>query len=426
MENLFSQYPYALFFMGCFLFLIGNRNTKKTINANIIILYIIFCISSAFSVGVFWKNAIVILILMFIELEILSNTEEREKLVVRARYKVLDFIFIGIIRYKVISTFVISFFIYKANGVCVGKIWIWHIYISVMSYLFLTNIGRIYKNKFNTKNIDEIEKDYIKAIKGYKFPLGIGALKTKIELLLDIEDKTFQHRESSHTSICWECMVYKLNKDYEKVDKINAVKYFWMPYRIIFILGNIKKIIKLSYRIFRVLVQAVFSKESVRKYINRGYSTIEMQLVRTYGIISGYEHSYIRKIYELIYANMFFKSFNRKADYYHYCSTQEYLKYQIPYAYLKSVRSFIGGHIFRNIVEYYRYIREIPPKKKLKKSDETYILYKLSNEEVFIFILGLSMKIISKDILREYAGYIDKYRLNKRELYRLIKYIENN
>lgn len=426
MENLFSQYPYALFFMGCFLFLIGNKNNKKTINSNVIVLYIIFCVSSAFSVGIFWKNAIVMLILMIIELEILSNTEETERLVVRARYKIMDFCFIAIVKYKIISTFFISFLFYKSNDIFAGKTGLWLGYISVVAYLFLTNMGRIYKNKFNTKNIEEIEKDYIKAIKGYKYPLRSKKLKTKIELLLDIEDKSFKHRDSSHTSICWESLVYKLNKDYEKVDQINLVKYFWMPYRIFFIIRNIKKIIQLSYRIFRVIIQAITSKKSFKRYLNRGYSTIEMQLIRTYGIVSGYEYSYIRKIYELIYANLFFKSYRRKVNYYHYLMKYEELRYQIPYAYLKSVRSFVGKHIFKNIFEYYRYIKKIPSKKILEKNDEVYVLYKLSDEEVFIFILGLSMKSIDKNILIEYKDYIEKYKLNEKTLYRLIEYIENN
>ena len=44
MEGLFSRYPYVLFFLGCFFMLIENRNVKKNINSNIIILYIIFSI----------------------------------------------------------------------------------------------------------------------------------------------------------------------------------------------------------------------------------------------------------------------------------------------------------------------------------------------------------------------------------------------
>lgn len=426
MENLFSQYPYALLFMGCFLILIGNRNMNKTINSNIIILYIIFCISSIFLTGSYWKKAVIILVLMFIELEILSNTEEREKLVVLARYKVIDFLFTGIVKYKVVSTLCIGFLFYKANDICSGKMWLWMGYIIIISCMFLANIGRIYQNKFNTKNLDEIEKEYLKAIKGYKFPLETESLKSKIQLLLDMEDKTFQHRNSSHTSICWESLVYKLNKDYDTVDQINSIKYYWIPYRIEFVIRNMKKIIKLAYRIVRVLIQAIFSKESIKRYLNRGYSTIEMQLIRTYGIVSGYELSYIRKIYELIYANIFFKSYRRKANYYHYLMEDEILKYQIPYAYLKSVRSFVGNHIFKNIVDYYKYIKRIPNNKKINKSDEVYVLYKLSKEEIFIFILGLSRKIIDQNIFKEYSYYIEKYRLDKKVLCKLIEYIESN
>ena len=42
MENFFNQYPYALFFIGCFFLLVENKEIKKTTNSNIIVLYY-FC-----------------------------------------------------------------------------------------------------------------------------------------------------------------------------------------------------------------------------------------------------------------------------------------------------------------------------------------------------------------------------------------------
>lgn len=416
MESLFSKYPYALFFIAGFFMLIENRDIKKTINSNIVILFIIFSITSIFSVGSFWKNSLVILVLTFIELEILSTTEDRDKLIVSAKYKLQDFIFTSINKYKMLSMLLINFLFYMSNiWSDINTFW-WLIYILIISGLFLGNIGRIYKNEFNTKTLDKIEKDYINATIGYKDPRKNKNLKKKIELLLEIEDRTFEHRKSSHTILCWESLVYKLNKDYDTIDKINTINSYKIQYKLRFIRYNFKKIINLSYRIFVVLIKAIFSKQGLRRYLNRGYSTIEMQLIRTYGVVSGYEKTYIRKIYELIYANIFFKSYYRKSNYYHYLEEDEEIKYRIPYAYLNSVRTFINGKIFKNIRGYYKYIRNIPRGQKLSKGEENHIVYNLSIEEIFIFILGLSKKKINNDIMIKYSHYIEKYDLNVNKL----------
>ena len=204
------------------------------------------------------------------------------------------------------------------------------------------------------------------------------------------------------------------------------VNTFSIRYKLKYLINNFKKIIKLSYRVFVVLVKAIFSKKGLKRYLNRGYSTIEMQLIRTYGVVSGYEKTYLRKIYELIYANIFFKSYNNKTKYYHYLHNNLYLKYQIPYAYFKSVRTFINERVCKNMVEYYKYIRNFPKNRKISKNEEERIVYILSIEEIFIFILGLSMNWIDKRILEEYSYYIDKYELDVEKLTKIIDYIQQN
>ncbi len=431
MENFFNQYPYALFFIGCFFLLVENKEIKKTTNSNIIVLYIIFAITCIFSVGSYWKNSMIIMVLSFIELEILSSSEEKNILMVSAKYKLIDFCFIVVNKYKILSMMIISFLYYISNDLFRENIYLWIIYNFLISCLFLSNIGRIYKNKFNVKDIDEIEKEYYKATKRYIFPTEFGtrtqkALKKKIDMLLEIEDRTFKHRKSSYNIICWESLVYKLNKDYNRVDKIHSVNYFYIKYKFEYILKNLNKILQLAYRIFVVSIKALFSKKGLKRYLNRGYSTIEMQLIRTIGINSGYEETYIRKIYELIYSNVFFKSYERKRNYYHYLKNDEYWKYKIPYAYFKLVRTFINGLVFTNICEYYKYIRNMPQNRKISEVEKERIIYILCPEEIFIFILGLSKKYIDYNILTDYAYYINKYNLNIDKLKKIIDYIGNN
>ena len=420
MESLFSKYPYALLFLGCFFMLIENRSIKKNINSNIIILYIIFSISSIFTVGEYWKNSIILLVLCFSEIEILSISEELEQLLVFARYKLLDFAFKMINKYNIVQVLIINALFYAYDRiVTINNPILWIGYVFIISCMLLYEFGKIYENKFNVKELDKIEELYLKSTIGYIFPSNIGnkkqkLLKKKIDLLLEIEDKTFEYRKSSHSFLCWETLVYKLNKDYNAVDKMNIFESFRYRYKILYIINNISKITKLIKNIISLFFKALISKKSFTEYINRGYSTIEMQLIRTYGIISGYEYVYTRKIYELIYSNIFFKSYFRKTKYYHYLRADDYLKYQIPYAYLKSVRTFINGNVYKNIVEFYEYIRDLSPKEKVPKKER---------EEIFIFILGLSRKNIDESIIEKYDDLIKKYNINKEKLKKIIEKI---
>lgn len=410
--------PYAIFFITGFFMLVQNRDIKKKINSNIIVLYIIFSLICIFSVGSFWKNSFVVLILMFIEIEILSTTEARDTLVVSARYKLIDFIFTTVNKYKIISMWIIIFLFNMSNLFSEGYIAYWVIYVLMIAAIFLWNIGRIYKNEFEVKNLDEIEKDYLNAMQGYRNPKRNEKLKEKLDLLLEVEDRTFEHRRSSHTILCWESLVYKLNKDYGTVDRINEINSMKFPYKLLYALYSVKKIVKLGYKVFVVLVKGIFSKQGLKRYLNRGYSTIEMQLIRTYGVVAGYKKTYIRKIYELLYANIFFKSYARKSDHYNYLEKPDEIKYRIPYAYLNSVRTFINGRVFRNIKGYYKTIRD---KQKLSKEEVNNIIYDLSIEEIFIFILGLSKKKINNGIFERYADYIEKYNMNENKLKKVIK-----
>ena len=371
----------------------------------------------------------ILLVLCFIEIEILSTSEESDKLIVFARYRLLDFAFKMVNKYKIIEILLINSMFYVYGSVIkINKPIFWIVYVFIISCIWLRQLGKIYENKFNVMELDKVEEMYVKATRGYIFPSDTGnkkqkELKKKIDLLLEIEDKTFEHRESSHSSLCWESLVYKLNKDYDAVDKIHNVENSYYKYRIWYIANNASKILKLIESIILLVFKALISKDGFKRYINRGYSTIEMQLIRTYAIISGYEYSYTRKIYELIYSNIFFKSYFRKTKYYHHLKKDVYLKYQIPYAYLKSVRTFINGKVFKNIVEFYQYVSP-PSKAKISKKDYDDILFKANIEEIFVFILGLSRKTIDISIIEKYADVIKKYNINDKKLRRIIKICE--
>ena len=100
MEQFFSNNPYALYFIGLLFLIISNKSNKKSeIDGNIILIYIIFSLANIFNIIDLLSNIIVILLICFIELQILNLSNET--LIVKSRYKIYDYIFTMINKYKI-------------------------------------------------------------------------------------------------------------------------------------------------------------------------------------------------------------------------------------------------------------------------------------------------------------------------------------
>ena len=93
----------------------------------------------------------------------------------------------------------------------------------------------------------------------------------------------------------------------------------------------------------------------------------------------------------------------------------------IIYVYLKTVPTFIykkGKRIkLNNIYQYYKVIRNKPIKNKNN------IIYDLSKEEIFIFIMGLSGKKINDNLFEVYSVYVEKYNIDKAKVMKIIELI---
>ena len=157
-------------------------------------------------------------------------------------------------------------------------------------------------------------------------------------MLIDIEDKTYMFRKRSHSSISLEALMCKINRQ-EEYDKIVS-KIEGKP--VLFFLSNIKITIKYAKKIITKILKAIFYKNGIKRFIKRGYSTIEMQWIRNVAISIGYEKVYRRKIFEIMYSNIFFKSIKEKRIYYTYpeCfykNSRLIFKMLIVYVYLKKL-----------------------------------------------------------------------------------------
>ena len=141
------------------------------------------------------------------------------------------------------------------------------------------------------------------------------------KILIDREDHSFFERVESYNWISVEFIVYRLRRMYKESEKCTSSNSLLLR-KINFILYILKKIIKCIvneiHRLIFITNKVVLHRKNIKSYI-RGYSTIEMQLIRTLAVKHGYSsHVFQRKAYEFIYSKIFFSSLKKYYRYHYY------------------------------------------------------------------------------------------------------------
>lgn len=424
MEQFFSGSQNALYFIGLlFLIISNNKNNRESISNNIILLYIIMALVNVFNIINLNISTIIILLICFIDIEILNINNET--LIVKTKYKIYDFLFEIMNKYKFMHMYLINFvlniIINKFEFFFFMKLIIFFVYF----LLFIKIITKIYRNEFKLKEFNSIEEKFESNTIGFRYDEVANMQNIeKLNMLIDIEDKTYMYRKRSHSSISIEALMCKINRQQRYEEIIDSVKHkkIWC------FIKNIKVFAKYILKIIDIILKAVIYKDGIRRFIKRGYSTIEMQWIRNSGIEIGYDKVYRRKIYELIYSNIFFKSLKEKRKYntypeFFYNNSDYIFKMIIIYVYLKTVPTFIYKNGKRvkldNIYQFYSVVRKEPIENKKN------IIYDLSKEEIFIFIMGLSGKKIDDNLFELYSMYIEKYNIDKTKVMEIIYLINN-
>lgn len=199
---------------------------------------------------------------------------------------------------------------------------------------------------------------------------------------------------------------------------------------LLFFLSNIKITIKYAKKILTKILKAIFYKNGIKRFIKRGYSTIEMQWIRNVAISIGYDKVYRRKIFEIMYSNIFFKSLEEKRRYntypeYSYENPTLIFKMLIVYVYIKTVPTFLyidNNRIkIKDIYDFYKIIHGIEI-----NDDNENIIQNITKEELFIFIMGLSGKKIGENLYELYSNYIEKYNIDIKKVDKILEEISNN
>lgn len=385
LETILSGNTFLLYFMGL-LYILINKDFDKC--QKIVMIYVFVYSLKIFNIIDLKVLFIGLTIVSFLYIEFLSEDNVKNILLCNIIYKIIDYMYKLIFEYS--AVYFCGSLILMSNIIQIDLpiiqllnryIPIIGIKINIISLLLvLYAINNITSQKFETYSFKHIKQkmDEINIWNNVKSN-NIDSLK--LNMLIDVEDKSYFIRENTYNFLSFEFIKYKIKRGIRKLKYVNIDK------------NILKKV-------------TILPIKNTKKYI-RGYSTIEMQIIRTLGIKSGYEnHIFCRKIYEIIYSKIFFTSLRRYMNKLYLdtsgcCTFKEYLLM----IYIKIAPIKLNNTKYSNML-------------KAWNSND---IRQISDEQFFISILGLSYRWISTNILFNYSRIISEYSLKKSKIRKIIK-----
>ncbi|EAG2076467.1 hypothetical protein BCR83_14430, partial [Listeria monocytogenes] len=243
--------------------------------------------------------------------------------------------------------------------------------------IFVLGVSKVTAQKFKVKSVDEVITKYFSPNPIYRRPHNDFS-PCFFEMISDMEDKTYFKRKQTYSFLSFEFISIK-NKQLS---------------------GNTKSLMNYAKKAYK------FIKRS--KNI-RGYSTLEMQLIRMLFIEAGYNKKIVRKIFELVYTKIFLQSLKNFYEANVYEHRSEYKKYLL-FIYFNHTNTKIAGKSFQSM-------RNVFPEKEIKC---------WSNEELFVVCAGLPYRdFTAAKVLSTYQYIIEKYELDRVKIEESIKEIES-
>lgn len=387
--------------------------------------------------------SILLLFILFIYEEYLCTDLVKIKYVTTIKYKLLDFVYMYMVNYKV---FYILVAIILKSSICwtvitrvfsqksVMDVSLKNIISIISIIILLIGIHKMFSNPIEQKNFKQINQKF-NEYPYYSLPLRDeekrAKLFEKLEMIADIEDYTFFLRKNSYSSFSIEfikvvankkrnqkenmvytktSLIYKVWKRVKLFFRVETFSVFLQSKRKLRVIEKfIKKLYKWSYK--KLIHKVEYLKRKIKRYL-RGYSTIEMQLIRILayekglkmGIPRNLEELYLiftRKVYEIIYSPMFFGGLKR---YLMIPNTKDYYRYYLVYIYLHTVQTNLNGKVFSPLDKVFGNVDVIDWPK----------------EALFIIGLGLSNSKITLKRIYAHMNIIHKYNLDLDRIYQLV------
>lgn len=388
-----------------------------------------------------------LLLTLFIYEEYLDIDLVKIRYVTKIKFKCLDFIYMYVIHYKLL--YIISAVILKSsmcrtafdkllknNAIIDTQM---ENALSVISILLLIiGVHKIFNNSVELKNFTQINQKFSE-YPYYLLPLRDEKkrkkLFEKLELVADIEDYTFFVRKNSYCSFSLEFIKAVIDKKKSQNNSIKIkeacwINKIWHRIRLVFRLENfflfaqnkhkmriLRRIIKRLCKLFctKLVQKLKHAQKNIKRYV-RGYSTIEMQLIRILAYKKGLKMGrpknlediyliFTRKIYEIIYAPMFFLGLKK---YLMITNENDYYRYYLVYIYLHTVQTTLNGRVFSPLDKVFCDVDVID----------------WSKEALFVIALGLNSSKITLERVYAYFDIIIKYQLDLELIDQLVNCIQ--
>lgn len=363
MEELFSSNLFAIYIIAC-IAVISYTNFKE--NQRMFLLYLFTYATAFFEIFRISASIILLLLITFIFLEYLTEDTKKLTLVTNIVYKIYDYIFMMAFQYHFLWIFLAFVILHISHYPSAYQTLMKGISIIPLFLGAHLAISQPFKIKSITDMCQVFELH-----PPYRFEYR-EEMQEKFDLLCAFEDKTYFQRKNSYS-----CISFEYIKCFLKNHGFPKRNFFKKA------LSNVstpQKLYSVGSRLFK-----------------RGYSTPEMQLLRTVGILRGYDKYKIqRKIFEILYSKIIFSSLKE----YHKANTflaLEHYRHYILYIYFQTVMTKING------------IKCTPLSSAFKNQND---ISNWSMNGLFIACLGLSFRKVSDYHLALFSDIIDQFGLN--------------
>ncbi len=397
----------------------------ENVSIKFIILYVFLYVISLFQIVDIKIIYLIFLVISFAFLEIIFLDSFAKKIILKKRYYIYDYFYKIIFEYKVLYFFIAIFIIsnfcksFVKKVPLVNDLYLFlvekinfnfgkYLLIFISIGLMLKCIIRISNNRFKTMSFEQISKEMDTVLPFSNFSIS-STLKDFSKILIYKEDRSFLERKNSYNWISYEFIKYRIKRIYKSSDKFGSCKFKILGsflHNIYFLICLFDKFLILICDtikfVSQIVVKVIIGRKNIKNYL-RGYSTIEMQLIRTIAVKDGYATNiYQRKAYEFIYSNIYFDSL--KSYYiYHVYENIQYYKYYLINLYILIAPVEINGKKYTSILSLF------------DKKD----IFDISLEEFYIWTLGLSHRKINDRILD--GDIVRSYRMDYTKLKQLIK-----
>lgn len=389
-----------IIFAFCIYYIL-NSDKPSSINKKMILCYLFVIIVRVLNVLDLKYAMIIFGTITFVYLEFIIDDNFKMKVFRNYLHKIVDYFFLMLFKFKLLYFLLLLFLLSHTYQSIIANYYIfnisnWIIVVVILPYL----LSKVSDSDFNLHSYDTIRKKLDEHI--YYGEFSNQRLEgIKREILLYHEDRTFFKREDKYTLLCKYYFKYQiglLETSYISfIKKGNKMKRFVFYF---------KKILKKTLNLLNMFLKYILEGKPLR-----GFSTIEMQLLRTTAICEGY-HSKprTRKIFELIYTPIFFKGLKNYFRRNYKIVSNEYFRNYILAEYIYFAPIFVNGKMFNNMLELW----------------DVKTVKNLSNEQFFLSVLGLCGKLHFDNEANEYfischLFEIRQFSLDKTVLKKLLK-----